>query len=379
MIKRLRVQNFKSLRDVDVTLEPVTVFIGRSGSGKSNLIYGLRFLRDLLVTRNKDQEMWRWMGGWHRYLSATASDDKKITITVDFDVPRSEGLFVYHVAVGRPQLGAGLLIHEERLESAGQVIFHHAQNKWMKQPPMTEVPQPNDGLLLGTLYGVPQASSAYIMLAKGIGCYDFSGDVLASGKFDTSKGTGLEDDAGNYLAAFDGIISDLSQLDSIKEILMALQWLNPAIIDVAPSIDRNSVKVGHQVADHSSLAFDLGQESEGFRRFMAHLLAVYQQPRKQVLAFEEPEKGIFPAALAVLAQYFTAAAKNRGTQVLLTTHSPELLKHFSAPSIRVVEMHGYETKVGPLEPEQRQILEEQLMSADELLTVDQPRLDPAFR
>ena len=37
MIHRFRVQNFKSIVDVDVDLSPVTVLVGKSGTGKSSL------------------------------------------------------------------------------------------------------------------------------------------------------------------------------------------------------------------------------------------------------------------------------------------------------------------------------------------------------
>ncbi len=49
MIHRIRIQNFKSLRDVTVNLSPVTVFIGKSGTGKTNLALAIRFLRDYLA------------------------------------------------------------------------------------------------------------------------------------------------------------------------------------------------------------------------------------------------------------------------------------------------------------------------------------------
>jgi len=48
MIHRIRIQNFKSLRDVTVDLSPVTVFIGKSGTGKMNFAEAIRFLRDYL-------------------------------------------------------------------------------------------------------------------------------------------------------------------------------------------------------------------------------------------------------------------------------------------------------------------------------------------
>ena len=49
MIKQARIQNDKSLGHVDVSLDPVTVLIGRSGTGKSNFVEALRFLRDYVA------------------------------------------------------------------------------------------------------------------------------------------------------------------------------------------------------------------------------------------------------------------------------------------------------------------------------------------
>ena len=54
MIKRIRICNFKSLGDVTVDLEPITALIGCSGTGKTNFVEALRFLRDFLRTRNLD-------------------------------------------------------------------------------------------------------------------------------------------------------------------------------------------------------------------------------------------------------------------------------------------------------------------------------------
>ena len=44
MIHRFRVQNFKSIVDVDVHLSPVTVLVGKSGTGKSSLVQALRLM-----------------------------------------------------------------------------------------------------------------------------------------------------------------------------------------------------------------------------------------------------------------------------------------------------------------------------------------------
>ncbi len=100
--------------------------------------------------------------------------------------------------------------------------------------------------------------------------------------------------------------------------------------------------VAHRLGD-KTLPLELQLESDGFRRFYAHLLALYQMPPKQTLVFEEPENGIYPGALELLADEFKAAPDDNRGQVLLTTHSPTLLDHFSAAQIRVVELENLET------------------------------------
>ena len=94
-----------------------------------------------------------------------------------------------------------------------------------------------------------------------------------------------------------------------KSITATLQRLNPSVSAVElDSIQQpTNVVVGHKFGD-KTLALTLAQESGGFRRFYAHLLALYQLPPKQTLLFEEPEDGIYPGALALLADALLGVA-----------------------------------------------------------------------
>ena len=67
MITRVRVKNFRSLADVDVTLGPLTVLVGRNGAGKSAFIDALRFVRDAL--RSNVEEAVRKRDGLERMLN----------------------------------------------------------------------------------------------------------------------------------------------------------------------------------------------------------------------------------------------------------------------------------------------------------------------
>ena len=92
--------------------------------------------------------------------------------------------------------------------------------------------------------------------------------------------------------------------------------------------------------------------------------------------FEEPEKGLYSGALSVLAEHLKACPAARRGQIILTTHSPDLLDCFDAEEIRVVEMDkNFETHIGKVSTPQFEALREQLMTTGELLSVDPARME----
>ncbi len=230
--------------------------------------------------------------------------------------------------------------------------------------------------MLGALTGVQEVNIAHLVLTNGIGCYAFSDRVLAAANpGSVSPETGFRDNGDNFLEAFVSINTNLATWHSVRDMAAALRRLKPSLksIDLQqPSRDRIVVSLE---SDGRLLVFDLWQESEGFRRLLACLIALYQFPPKQTLVFDEPEKGIYPLGLSLLADEFKGfASKGRG-QILVTTHSPEFLNQFAPEQIRVVEMRNFVTQIGPVAPEQLEGLREHFLQPGELLTVDEGRLE----
>ena len=48
-LRRVRIRNYKSIAFCDVTLEPLTILVGRNATGKSNFLDALGFLRDVVT------------------------------------------------------------------------------------------------------------------------------------------------------------------------------------------------------------------------------------------------------------------------------------------------------------------------------------------
>jgi predicted ATPase len=366
MIKWVRIQNFRSLVDVSVDLDPLTVLIGRSGTGKSNFVQALRFLRDSLNARSMHANT---LGGHHRVLHVDHQKEP-LYYNLRFSLARIGESFEYHLRVN----ATSAQVLEEYLKFGEKLLFHQEAGKWVHPPEVVPTPKPQ-GIMLGAIPGLQESTFAYVALRSGIGCYDFPGEVLTGqGNQGHSPDQGFSDRGDNYLLIADRILSDLSKAHSWKQIAKSIRAVNRTVSSLtlnAPQPDR--LDIGYQL-NGRLLTFDVRQESEGLRRFLAQMLAMYQNPSKQTLLFEHPESGLHPGALEALAHEFKVCSRDGRGQVILTTHSPQLLDYFPPESLRVVDVDKIATRIGPVAPEQMESLREQLLRPGELLTVDPARL-----
>ena len=76
----------------------------------------------------------------------------------------------------------------------------------------------------------------------------------------------------------------------------------------------------------------LASASDGTLRFLAFLAAFLGPHRSSFYFFEELENGIHPTRLGLLLDLIENQVKNKGIQVVATTHSPQLLGHLSEAS-----------------------------------------------
>lgn len=378
MIKRITIKDFKSLEDVCVDLEPVTVLVGRSGTGKSNFVNALRFLRNCVLLEPKAAVP---AGGWPHLVPA-GKDKPTMSFEVVFEVPGVGADFRYLLGF-TCQDPRNQRFDEERLCLGGDVLFHQRAGAWLTEPKQLGIPQPN-GLMVGKIPAISDIVIACTVLSTGIACHEFPMDVLTKtqsrpgqrfGSDASQTLDGLHDDGENSLVVLRALARNLQDLSIRKNITAALQQINASVT----SVELNSMqKPSHVVVGHDfegrTLSLSLDAESDGFRRFYAHLLALYQQPPKQTLIFEEPENGIYPGALSLLADEFKAAPEAGRGQIILTTHSPELLDHFPPEALRVVQLDKHETRIGPVDDAQRAALQDNLLNAGELLTVDPARM-----
>ncbi len=113
--------------------------------------------------------------------------------------------------------------------------------------------------------------------------------------------------------------------------------------------------------------------SDGTRRALGILLALYQPTVCGLVAIEEPEATIHPAAAEVLLQALRDASQDR--QILITTHSPDLLdsKDVFDRMIRAVVMESGQTRLAPVSAADRHVIQQRLYTAGDLMRIGELR------
>ena len=119
--------------------------------------------------------------------------------------------------------------------------------------------------------------------------------------------------------------------------------------------------------------------SDGTLRALGPLVAVAQLADGGVpvrlVGIEEPETALHPAAAGVLMDALREAAVH--TQVVVTTHSPDLLDQIDPETDRLlaVQMRDGNTEIGPIDRASREAIRKHLYSPGELLRMDQLDVD----
>jgi len=335
----ITVKGFKSIAAVEkLRLQPINVIIGPNGSGKSNLIGVFAFLH--AIREGRLQDYVAKAGGADRVLHYGAKTTQAIEIHVSF----KEGVNQYEVKL-EPNDADELIPTDEK-------VYY-----WEK----TRYARPCHDYLdrRGKEAGISDSS-----LTRTAGClrqhlgswrvYHFH-DTSASSPMkkaaDLNDNRFLRPDASN-LSAF---LYYLQQAhgESYGLIRSTIQRVTPFFEDFhLEPMQLNKEKI-HLEWKHTSSDkyFDASSLSDGTLRFMA-LVTLFLQPescRPSVILVDEPELGLHPYAITMLASLIKMASEK--TQTIVSTQSPMLLDHFAPEDVLVADRVKEATQLTRLDTE----------------------------
>jgi predicted ATPase len=196
---------------------------------------------------------------------------------------------------------------------------------------------------------------------------------------DPDSGVSLRSDGGNATSVLQEIERH-SREDVVRigEILASIVP-NTKRVRVKKHGKKLSLEFTQEWGQKKRLNFEAFNMSDGTLRAIGLLAAVYQRPTPSLIVIEEPEATIHPGALGAVLDLLRHAA--RKMQVVITTHSPEVLdaKWIQDTHLRIVSWQEGATKITPISEASRRALQEHLMGAGELLRSNALEPAPLFR
>jgi len=364
-ITHLKVRNFRSLSDIDLHLEPLTVFVGQNSAGKSNIIDSLRFVRDAM-TRGLDNAILErnGMSSLRRWSAKGRPYDVQIQITLQ---GRKNFKMEYGFTLGSELRGEYRIKHEKGIIFGKKpIVFEIRDGKLLNAPDEFEkrfpLPESQTNLILPS-YPFSEFYGALRDL-RNMGFYTIYPNTLREPQKPANT-VPLDEKAQNLASVLRALKK--RKRSYTQEILDALGKVSSGVDDYSVT-QVGGYLVTKLLHGKGGPGFELSQESDGTLRMLGILTALYQEPPRPLIAIEEPELTIHPGALGVLCDALKEASSR--SQALITTHSPDLLYHFPAESLRVVEKIADATQVGPVAEHQRRAIEEKLFAPGELMRIE---------
>jgi predicted ATPase len=332
-IQQIHIAGFCSLKDVALEPGRLTLLIGPNGSGKSNLLQALRLI-PLLRTRSLQRYV-----AEHGFGAALLHYGPKITESIEIGVLIRDQGSSYR--------------YDARLAFApDDSLYFQTENAARVSPDGTWTISTLSGghresKLLEASPDDQTVAAVNRWLAR-MTFYHFH-DTSAQSKLRTHARR--EDDRyprsdGSNLAAYLLRLKESDQDDDRKSwqrINRHCRHIAPAIKELDPVAINDSVRLDW--VDNRDQRFGCHQFSDGTLRALALITGLSQPTAKlpRMISINEPELGLHPSAIALIAELCRSISRH--TQIILSTQSTELLDHFSADEVVVVESDHGETRL----------------------------------
>lgn len=366
-IREVHLRNYKSIGEAVVRLSDFNVLVGPNGSGKTNFMDALAFMRDCLT-----QPVGMASGSHGGILRPGSGRTVGVRVVAELE----SGIADYGFEVAAEQDEWRVVAERyTHLEPTGAVHTYSVREGRLLQPipginPVVEA----DRLVLSAASALPAFRPLYDFLA-GIRLYAIEPARLRE-LSEPGTGSALLEDGRNAATVLGSL--QRNHRETRDRIVRVLGSVVPDLEDV------EAVELGTQwglflweMHSGKPVSFFSARMSDGTLRMLGLLLAVYQPSAPTVLLIEEPEATIHPAATDVVMAVLMDAAHR--SQMIITTHSPEVLDHKELPddSILVVTKADGATRITSLGAASRTVIQRRLSTPGELLRIDELNGDTA--
>lgn len=322
MLRKVKIEGFKSIAKTELELGDLNIVIGANGSGKSNLIGVFRLLERVL-----SQNLQRLIASEpDRFLH----HGRKVTPSLVLDFEFDQNAYGFKLTAVQDTL----VFEYERVEYSGQFYYGEPLASGHKESRLQGVAQAHTNQ-------IPKHVLAKVSDLVVYHFHDTSDSAPAKQMVDLEDNRFFRPDAAN-LAAYLYWLQQKhpTEFRHIEEHVRLVAPFFEKFVLAPSKLNESKIKLEWR-QQGSDAYFDGYALSDGTLRFicLATLLLQPQPPR--LILLDEPELGLHPFAIRILAEMLEVAAKR--VQVVLATQSVTLLNQFEVKDIVIADNNGQAT------------------------------------
>lgn len=325
MISSIHIEGFKSIREMTLPLRPINILIGANGAGKSNFISFFKLLNNLYEKRLENYSLRKGVENLLYFGSKT-------TQHIYFKITFSD-INAYECQLS-PSAGGTLFIDNENIffNSEKGSLFQY-KDTWFSRNLSANR---KESVLKDNQQSMAQYVSNYMCSFKNYHFHDTSENAPLRKPSLLSDNLSLREDGGN-LPSFlyylqEKYPSCFSQIEAV--IRMVAPYFER--FNLYPDRFNDSIiKLEWLAEQHPDIPFNSTHLSDGTLRFMALATLLMQPFLPEVIIIDEPELGLHPFAINVLAGLIRKASAK--SQVIISTQSVPLVSNFEVADIITVD------------------------------------------
>lgn len=357
-----------------VDFDNPTFVVGQNGSGKSNFADAFAFLSEAM--RSSLQAVIEQRGGFPAVSHRGSARGRPMNVTLKVSLQRPDGDTAaadYYLDL-RPRRGYDFEVATEwcavQRPDGATDSFHRVTARgatsW-KSSVESLVPALEPNALALPLVGGDRRFRPVLRFLAGMRTYHIEPSALRAMQ-DPDGGVGLRSDGRNVASVLREIQRKSPDEDRTR-VRELLESVVPGTVDVRPKKHGNKLTL--EFTQHRMRAepvrFEAFSMSDGTLRVLGLIAAVFQRPAPSLLVIEEPEASVHPGAVGSILDVLRLAS--RSMQVVVTTHSPDILdaKWIEDGHLRILNWEDGCTRIGHVSRAVRTVLKEHLMGAGELL------------
>lgn len=371
IISRIRLKNWRNFRSIDVALSDRVFLVGPNASGKSNLLDALRFLRDLASDGGGLQKAVRDRGGLSkiRCLSARRYPDVEIEVCLS-ENELVAPTWIYSIGIKQRKGGQNEpVLSYERVWKNGQQLIDRpdsADEKDNLRLTQTYLEQINANAEFREVSNFFE-SILYLHLVPQLLRHP-----------DAFSGPGIQGDPFGR-SFLERVIKtpEKTRRSRLKKIEDALKIAVPQLKQLTDVKDEMGIPHLEAVYEHWRPGAGKQREdqfSDGTLRLIGLLWSLLESD--SLLLLEEPELSLNSSIIAKLPALIYRLQKTKKRQIIITTHSGDLLSDASIAGEEVLLMtptaEGTQVEVASSIEEIRILLEGGLTIADAVLPLTTP-------